>query len=203
MKLHQGSDVPALDLGNLEFIDQAFDAVDARGFNLQRRVFEGCKFTKCVFAEADFSKARFIDCEFQDCDLSNMQLRGGSLRDVTFTNSKLVGISWAQATSVVHLNFEKCTLSYGVFSGLDLRKSTFRECIAKETDFADSNLSEANFRGTDLIGARFANTNLIKADLRSAINYSIRPLENKISKARFSLPEATFLLHGLGIVLEE
>ncbi len=55
----------------------------------------------------------------------------------------------------------------------------------------------------DFAGARFSTTNLSKADFRGATNYSIRPDNNKLKKAKFSLPEATLLLYGLDIELEE
>ena len=187
----------------LELVDQSFSEVDMRGLDLRGRVFEACTFARCVFASQDLSKSKFIDCSFNECDLSNIELRGASFRDVNFSDSKLVGINWAQATAISHLNFERCAISYCVFAGLDLRKSKIHSCVAKEADFSEANLSEVDFRGTDLIGARFANTNLSKSDLRQAINYSIHPLENKIRKAKFSLPEATLLLYGLDIILDE
>jgi fluoroquinolone resistance protein len=94
-------------------------------------------------------------------------------------------------------------LSYANFSGLDLRKSSLKDCVAREADFAETDLEGADLRGTDFTGARFTKTNLVKADLRHARSYAIRPGDNKIRKAKFSLPEATLLLYGLDIELEE
>ena len=53
------------------------------------------------------------------------------------------------------------------------------------------NLTEASCRGTDFSGARFDGTNLTKTDLRDALNYALRPCDNILKGARFSLPEAT------------
>ncbi|HVK62138.1 MAG TPA: pentapeptide repeat-containing protein [Bdellovibrionales bacterium] len=185
------------------FSDQTFDSLDLSDFSLIGKEFEGCIFLKCNLTSSEFRKSRFIDCVFDHCDLSNAQIVGSTWRGTTFKDSKLVGINWAVASAIAHLGFKKCNLNYSIFTGVDLRKSEIRDCVAKEADFADANLAEADCQGTDFIAARFANTNLSKADFRRAINYSIRVGENKVNKAHFSLPEATLLLHGLDIILEE
>jgi len=41
------------------------------------------------------------------------------------------------------------------------------------------------------------------ADLRFARNYQIDPSQNKVHKARFSLPEAMSLLYSMDIDLDE
>ena len=186
-----------------DYSEQTFDTVLGKNAVIEDRIFENCTFTKCNFTAAEFRRCKLLDCTFDACDLSNFQIRGSTLRDLTFRNCKLVGVNWTNATAVSHLNFDKCLLDYGNFVALDLRKSAIQACLAKEADFAETNLSEANCRGTDFAGARFGNTNLTKADFRQALNYSIRPDENKIKKAKFSLPEATLLLYGLDIILEE
>lgn len=63
----------------------------------------------------------------------------------------------------------------------------FIKCSMVEADFTDANLIKGNFEGCDLSRATFSNTNLQSADFRTAINYSIDPETNKISKAKFSI----------------
>jgi uncharacterized protein YjbI with pentapeptide repeats len=62
---------------------------------------------------------------------------------------------------------------------------------------------QANFTGTDLTDSLFLTTDLTEADLSSATNYQIDARQNTIQNARFSLPEAMSLLHGLDIELVE
>lgn len=50
-----------------------------------------------------------------------------------------------------------------------------------------------------IINSLFGNTNLIKADFTNSTNYTINLLENKIQGAKFSLPDAISLLHGMNI----
>jgi uncharacterized protein YjbI with pentapeptide repeats len=186
-----------------DYFEQTFEALDRKGSLVEGKQFENCIFKKCNFSGTDFRRCRFLDCTFEHCDMSNLKVQGASFRSNLFKDCKMVGFNWSHTSSVSHLNFEKCRLDFSVFAGLDLRKSSLLHCVAKEADFSETNLSETDCRGTDFSGARFANSNLTKADFRQAINYSIRPGENKLKKARFSLPEATLLLYGLDIVLEE
>jgi uncharacterized protein YjbI with pentapeptide repeats len=60
----------------------------------------------------------------------------------------------------------------------------------------------ADFGKSDLTGSTFHNSNLSKANFIGAINYSINPLTNKLSKAKFSKPEALSLLDHLDIIIE-
>ncbi len=71
-----------------------------------------------------------------------------------------------------------------------------------EVDFTETNLSGSVFDNCDFTGAVFGNTNLEKADLRTSINFSIDPENNRLSKAKFSLSEITRLLDKYDIEVE-
>lgn len=186
-----------------EFLDETFTSLECRDLQITGKEFNGCKFVGSQFAGAKFIRCKFLDCTFQNCDLSNVSLKGSTVRDVSFEDSKLLGLNWTETASVSLLKFRRCVVSMSNFSGMDLRRSTLESCIAREVELGHTNLSEANCRETDFSGSRFAQTNLTKADLRGAINYAISPPDNNIKKAKFSLPEATSLLYGLDIVLDE
>lgn len=53
-------------------------------------------------------------------------------------------------------------------------------------DFTETQLTETLFDSCDLQSAIFENCNLEKADLRTAINYTLDPEKNNITKAQFS-----------------
>ena len=61
---------------------------------------------------------------------------------------------------------------------------------------------ECEFINCDFSGAVFENTILEKADLRTAINYSIDPEINRLKKAKFSMPGLIGLLDKYDIELE-
>jgi uncharacterized protein YjbI with pentapeptide repeats len=86
---------------------------------------------------------------------------------------------------------------------LDLSKAVITDCLAKEATFAETNLTEANCTHTDFTDSRFIRTNLTRADFRGARNYAIAADQNTLKQAKFSLPEAVALLHGLDIILED
>lgn len=186
-----------------EFFDQQFDGLDCRDQDIEGKTFNGCTFIGVQFSAAKVSRCKIVGCKFQRCDLSNARLRGSSFRDLAFEDSKLIGINWTEAAAISHLIFERCVLNYSIFEGLDLRKGRLFECIAREIDLTGTNLSSADCRKTDFAGSRFSRTNLAQADLRDAINYAMRPCDNILKDAKFSLPEATSLLHGLGIAIDE
>jgi uncharacterized protein YjbI with pentapeptide repeats len=94
-------------------------------------------------------------------------------------------------------------VDFSAFIGLKLRKLVLTKCSAKEVEFSEADLTSADLRGTDLTKSRFQQTNLMRANFEGATNYSIDLATNKITKARFSLPEALSLLYGLDIVLVE
>lgn len=188
---------------NLEFSDETILQWDGRDYTFTDREFTHCIIKNATLANASFVGCRFLDCTFQNCDLSNMNVTGSTWRDVIFEDSKLIGVNWTTATALKHPIWRRCALNFCNFSGLDLRKASFAACIAREAEFGHTNLAGADCQATDFAGSRFLQTNLTKADFRQAINYAIRPGDNLLKGARFSLPEATALLYGLDIVLED
>jgi uncharacterized protein YjbI with pentapeptide repeats len=86
---------------------------------------------------------------------------------------------------------------------LSLPGIQIEDCVAVDVDFREADLSQADFAGTDLSRSLFSNTNLTEADLSDARNYHIAPGQNVLTKAKFSLPEATSLLYNLDIDLTE
>lgn len=70
----------------------------------------------------------------------------------------------------------------------------FVDCNLTEVDFTEADLTGAIFRNCDLHLALFDNTILEKADLSSAVNYSINPDNNHIYKAKFAYPAVLNLL---------
>ena len=119
-----------------------------------------------------------------------------------------MGLNWARANwdrcrFGKPLQYERCILSHSTFIGLELEGVKLVDCQAHNVDFRQAKLSKATFKGTDLEEAIFHETDLSKADLRGARNYRINPGENRLTKARFNMPEAMSLLYSLDIRLEE
>lgn len=188
--------------------DQSFERLKLEHIGLDSAIFLDCRFTGCSFVEAVLHACRFQRCSFIDCDLSLVDISGSQFASVVFEDSKLVGIDWTRAHRPEHmlgqpLQFTRCMLNHGTFIGLDMKGTQIVDCLAHEVDFRESNLSQAVFSGTDLQGSLFADSDLRAADLRSARNYLINPAINKLSGARFSLPEALALLYALDIELDE
>jgi fluoroquinolone resistance protein len=172
----------ALDFGAAQFEDCAFD----HG-NLGGRHLAGAKFVDCIFDTCDLVVAKVVDCVF--------------LR-VRFRGCRLGGINWSQARKLESVSFENCQLNDGSFLGLRLEDCAFTDCVARGAIFRDANLSKVTFRGSNLAMAEFVNCDLRGADFRGATEYVLSPVENRVEKARVSLPAAMNLLKGFGIVLD-
>lgn len=185
-----------------------FTALAAPAQTLVGIDFVGCIFDRCTFAEGAFSHCSFTDCRFTGCDLSLARVPGSRFTDTLFHSSKLLGVDWTKAGDAVisklflSVHFDDCLLNYATFFGLALRRGRFVGCIAREVDFREADLTEAVCTKSDFTDSKFHHTNLTKADFRHATGYAINPATNRVTKARFSLPEAVALLSGFDIVIE-
>lgn len=191
-----------------EFFDQSIDNFDLSEKILKRKVFENCIFNKCKFNSTDFQECKFCDCTFRNCNLNVIKIKNCTFNNVKFVDSKVSGINWTEAswpriklTSPIH--FERCDLNYATFFGLYLSAINIIECRAHNVDFRETDLTKANLSHTDFIDSMFINTDLSAADFSFATNYRIDLSSSKISKAKFTLPEAVELLYGLDIELIE
>ncbi|MBS0607114.1 MAG: pentapeptide repeat-containing protein [Parachlamydiales bacterium] len=177
---------------------KSYSEIPLKHHTVCNTTFEGCDFTGC-----DLTSSRFSDCRFKGCNLSLAKIDGCRFQSVEFESCKLVGVDFTKCDKMfLSLAFRQCLIGSSNFSDLDLKNTLFSKCVIKETFFTGTNLTGANFAESDLMGSTFHNTNLTKANFIGALNYSINPLTNKLSKAKFSNPEVLSLLHGLGIIIE-
>jgi fluoroquinolone resistance protein len=166
-----------------EHSEAHFSKLKLEGGRVIGKEFSECVFDHCAFRESTFQACKFNDCTFQDCDLSLVRFDTTSFSDTKFERSTLVGVDWTLASwsrfqADAPISFADCVVDFSAFIGLALRKIVFSKC-------------------------RFRNTNLSHANFVGATNYSIDLSANKVTKAKFSLPEALALLYNLDIVLVE
>ncbi|NTU58352.1 MAG: pentapeptide repeat-containing protein [Chlorobiaceae bacterium] len=177
-------------------ISQVFEKVDGDSLTPDCRVYEDCRFIRCNFAHADLSGLIFRECSFEGCDMSMAKLKDTGFQEALFKECKLLGLQFNDCRKLLlRMEFQGCMLKLSLFSGLELKNTTFVDCDLQEADFTGANMSGSAFVKCDLRQALFFHTNLEKADFRSAVNYSIAPETNRIRKARFSL-------HGLAGLLD-
>ncbi len=182
----------------MELKKESFALQDLRG-----KVFSRVTFDQCDFSQSDLTGARFLECKFLGCNLSLVKVDGVRFQEVEFENCKLIGIQFTKCDPLfLSLQFKKSLIDTSNFSDLDLKNTLFQECVIRDTYFAGSNLTGSDFSLSDLKGSTFHNSNLSKVNFKSAINYSISPLTNKLTKTKFSSPEVLSLLTFLDIVIE-
>lgn len=189
-----------------EYWSQTFKNLDCSASEFFSKEFEGCSFEKCDFSEATFNRCNFVDCEFISCNLSNVKMEYSKFSDVSFRESKLIGINWTKVAwprliFSSPLKFYKSILNDCSFFGLSLHDLVLVECKAHCVDFREGDFSNANFTYSDLSGSLFSSTNLSGADLSEAVSYDIDVYRNTIKGAKFSRFEAIGLLNSLDIEL--
>lgn len=167
--------------------DHLFQQEDFRVGPLPYSELENCRFVNCQFAGADLSELVFEECRFEGCDLSNAQIRATAFKSVHFKDCKLLGLQFDTCHQfLLAFSFEACVLDFSVFYQLKLKGTRFVGCKLKEVDFTQADLPDALFQDCDLSGAVFDQTGLEGADLRSANQFTIDPLRNRLKKAIFS-----------------
>lgn len=185
------------------FVDETFSKLDASQSLEKDSTYETCTFENCQFKDADFSNIKFIECEFYGCDLSLVNLSDGALRDVRFTNCKMLGLHFENLNTLgLVVSFDQCVLSHSSFYQIKLKNTQFKQCVLHECDFTESDLTSAVFNQCDLKNAQFVDSIIEKCDFRTANNFSIDPRYNKIKGARFSRIELAGLLDAFQIVIE-
>lgn len=191
---------------NSEYFSKTFSNLDVAGASFSDIIFEGCSFHSCNFSDAKLYKCKFIDCEFSTSNLSNINISYSRFLDVSFHESKLVGVDWTKADWPRHnlsasIKFHDCIINDSSFFGLGFSELILEHCKAHDVDFRNGNFTKATFCYTDFTNCLFSKTNLREADFSEAENYDINIFNNDISGARFSRLEAVRLLDSLDIEL--
>ncbi|MGF1507799.1 MAG: pentapeptide repeat-containing protein [Anaerolineae bacterium] len=191
-----------------EFVGRTFKNLAYSEQVIEGKRFEACRFVDCALQGAAFITCTFYDCVFEGTDASLITVRGSAFRDTTFTRSKVMGVNWTQGIWPTQgllnsVHFAGSVLNHSSFFGLAIRGIAIIDCVAHDVDFAEADMAEAVCTGTDFTDSRFRETNLTEATFVGASGYAIDVRVNTVTKARFALPEAVALLHGLDIVLEE
>jgi len=183
--------------------DEKFDGIDYSIKKLPVGEYENCRFTNCNFAEANLSKITFIDCVFDNCNLSAANINGTAFQETSFSNCKLMGLRFEDCNQFLFtVSFTGCLLNLSTFYKVKLKNTRFINCSLQEVDFTEADLTLAEFDNCNLLHAVFDNSVLEKADLRTAINFSIDPERNKLKKAKFSAATLSGLLHKYDLVIE-
>jgi fluoroquinolone resistance protein len=197
---------------NQVFIEeQTFDKIDFTQKPLSKGEYEYCTFLNCNLSYTDLTEFKFLECEFSGCNLSLAKLMQTALREIKFKNCKMLGLNFGECNEFgFAVSFDTCILDRSSFVCADLtqkkrvrlKQTVFKNSQLCEVDFTECDLSSASFDNCDLTGAIFERTILEKADLRTAINYSIDPEQNRIKKAKFSRSGITGLLDKYDIEID-
>lgn len=169
--------------------------------SLPRGEYENCIFKQCVFA--DLSGIKFVECEFHHCNLSLTKLSNTALRDVKFSDCKMLGLRFDSCTQFgFSINVYDSMLNNSSFYKVKMVKTKMKNVRMQEVDLSECDLTASVLDNCDFAGAIFDRTILEKADLRTSYNYSLDPATNRIKKAKFSIHGIPGLLDKYDILIE-
>jgi len=182
---------------------EVFANVSYTGQKLRQIEFDSCSFQGCDFSGAELSDCDFISCRFENCNFSMTKLNGSGMKDVNFSECKLMGINFDHCSDFLFtVGFQKCVLDYSSFVQKKMKNTRFSDCSLKEVDFSSADLTMSVFHHCQLGQSVFLRTNLEKVDFRTAVNYSFDPELNRIKKAKFSYSGLPGLLGKYNIDVE-
>lgn len=186
-----------------DYENEIFRGLECVEQKISAKTFSNCQFLNSNFSSSDLDKSRFLNCSFVGCNLSNTKPNGCRLQDVHFDSCKMVGVDFTKFDAwIFSVSFSRCLLNLCNFSTLKLSGTSFKSCTLREVDFVEANLAKADFSDCDLRGALFNRTDLRNANFVGAKNYSINPMNNKIQRACFGIPEVLSLLSTFDIKIE-
>lgn len=166
--------------------------------------FSKCKFINCNFSETDLSKSVFRECEFEKCTFLNNKVYETRFEETTFFECKVLGINFSEINKFhPGLSFDKCKLSFCVFSNLKIKDFKLINSSATENDFYECELINSSFENTDLEKTTFSKNQLAGSSFLDAKNYFIDFKSNNFKKSRFNFPNIINSLASLGVEVIE
>jgi len=102
-------------------------------------------------------------------------------------------------SSIENKHFEKQNYYQVALTKGEYDNCTFVNCVFSDSDLSNVSFTECEFQDCDFKAAIFERTIVEKTDFRTSYNYAIDPENNKIKKAKFSMPEVLGLLSKYNI----
>src|ERR1017187_3912730 len=97
--------------------DKTFENIDYSEKQLFNREYNNCNFSNCNFQKAELKRDEFIDCVFNSCNFSLAALNDSGIKNVSFTDCKLMGIDFSKCNSFLFtVSFNNCILDYSSFA---------------------------------------------------------------------------------------
>ena len=185
--------------GKDSFDGETFDGITLERADLGDREFSGCTFRRASLGESRWKRTRLEDCVFEGCDLSRADITMLSLRGVTFTACKLLGVDWTKIAKFPDMSFKDCDLRYTVMDSIALRKTRFERCAITESVFASTDFTGAVFEECRFAGTRFDGCDLRNAQFPHSSGLFVDPARNKVKGARIPLETAILLATSFGM----
>ena len=189
-----------------------YEGESFRGLSLSGELIDGltlvdCLFDGCVFEGCKILRCVINSCRFVNCRITDPKTDYSEAKFLVLEGCQLSGVNWGLLVPGNGFGepldkLSGCRMKYNFFTEMDLRKFSFSGSELDGCTFADCRLTDSVFTDCRLGGTEFFRCDMNGADFRGASGYRIDVLTCPVKRARFNLPEAADLLHGLGLRLE-
>lgn len=166
----------------LQVIGADLGGIKLAGQNLQRSVFQGCRFYCADLRGVDFSQASLTGCDFTGADLTDAKMIWANLRGADLSRAILKGAHFENAD--MRPLTEPPVQPHGHGGFVSLNESTLIN-----TNLSEAKLLGASFVGATLNGAVFDNADLEGADFSYATLNDVRFRNSKLQGANFRLAD--------------
>ncbi|PHM45225.1 pentapeptide repeat-containing protein [Xenorhabdus miraniensis] len=192
-----------------EFVD--FCDSDFGKKNLNEAIFLSCGFfnkdsdSGCSFYGSKIRNAKFINCDLTLCNFAFADLFGAE-----FTNCRLIGTSFENASFSEQLTrkkyfcsgkIEDSNLSNASLAGLILENCSLRGNRWYETDITKTDFSGADLSDGEFSGIRWSDGNFTGSDLRGASLQGLDIRKVDLSGVRLDAWQISQLASELGIIV--
>ncbi len=164
---------------------------------LKQGRYQNCIFENCQFTQNGFSGSSFQDCRFKGSLLNLVDLTSVRLKDVKFSESKLMGLSFSLCDTLLFSPvFTHCKLFRCIFTQIKPKVGLkFDDCNIEECDFSEAKIKGSSFTRCRLPLTRFHHTDLSQSDFTESVDFTIDVTTNKINQCKFSASEVHSLLN--------
>jgi uncharacterized protein YjbI with pentapeptide repeats len=177
-----------------------FGGVDAGSGRLIHAVLEDVD-----LREARLRGVRLVDVEGTSLEGSNGDWRGGSMRRVHLSDSRLTGLVVSEA-KLEEVTFRNCKLDYANFRFASLNRVSFEDCVLTETDFQGAECQSVKFSGCRMQGTDFSKAELDGVDLRGselALSGGVEALRGAVVSTSQIIDLAMPLAEAAGIAVRD
>jgi uncharacterized protein YjbI with pentapeptide repeats len=165
-------------------------------------LFDQVSLQRTIFQQSRLDRLRLFDVRASASDFSGAGWEKARLRQVEFSDCRLIGIQLLEA-QLEHVRFKECNLEGAIFASAVFKNARFENCNLRGVFFEQADLNGVVFRDCDLAQANLSGAKLQDADFRGSILNGMRVGADGFRGAVIDSSQAVQVVGLLGVVIRE